>query len=224
MIDALPIGVECLMFLLPVWSRALRPSVIARLCAVLLLAIVQGCAKDEADAGFGFELRLPAGWTYISGGVHGATGDTVRYDAAALGQALAQQHAAPLFALLKRAPPQSGLNPTIGVNLERDANARGQSAVALLGTRVDAATRNGPFTLVAAASAAQLAGLPAAQAELHAAPASTAEAGARVRLFLWVIDDVTVLLAATDAVTGMDDTSAELQRTLDSLRLPGARH
>jgi len=189
------------------------------LCCSLLLLALQGCGKDEPAAGFGLELRKPAGWTYVSAGVSGAHGDDVRYDAATLAKAIATHTSAPLFALLKRAPPQRSLNPTFGINLDRSSGTAGQTALALLTTRVARATDKGPFELAQAATATKLAGLDAAHAELRTPAGKTV--ATRVRLDLLVVGDVTVLLAATDAPSGENEASAEFKQIIDSLRLPG---
>ncbi len=199
-----------------------------RLCGVLLTAtlalFVLGCGEDNSAGRFGFEVVVPAGWTYVSGGVSAVEGAQVRYDEDALERAIDQHAGAPLFALLKRAPPQHAFNPTFGVNLERDVNTRGQSALTVLQARVAQATAHGAFALIAAPAATHLAGLAAASAELRAAPTTGGEQGVnvRVRLHVLVVDDTTLLLAATDAESGADDATAEFRQIIDSLRLPGA--
>jgi hypothetical protein len=186
----------------------------------LLILLLQGCGKEQAAAGFGLELHKPTGWTYVSAGVSGAKDDTVSYDAATLAKAIDSHASAPLFALLKRAPPQHTMNPTFGINLDRSPATLGQTPLALLETRVARATDNGPFVAAQAAAASKLAGLDAAHAELRSPPGKGLVT--RVRLDLVVIGDVTVLLAATDTPSGADDASAEFTQIVESLRLPGA--
>jgi len=193
-----------------------------RASLALLILLVQGCGKEQSTADFGLELRKPPAWTYVSGGVGGAQGDEVRYDAAALSKAIANHATAPLFALLKRAPPQKGMNPTFGLSLDRDAHTRGQTPLALLELRVKAASENGPFQVTEPVSVTRMAGLAAARAELRAPP-QAAEPQTRVRLHLVVIDDVTLLMAATDAVSGDDEASAAFEQILGSVRFPGVR-
>ncbi len=191
------------------------------MCVVLAVLLVEACGKEEAAAGFGLELHKPAAWTYVTAGVSGAQGDAVRYDAATLAKAIDSHTSAPLFALLKRAPPQNGMNPTFGINLDRSAATRGQTALALLAVRVARASDKGPFQVAQAAVVSKLAGLDAAQAELRSPEGQAQGAQTRVRLNLVVIGDVTVLLAATDTVSGDNDASAEFQQILDSVRFTG---
>ncbi len=206
-------------------ARAVVTSRLTVVLGIALLALLnQGCGKDETSAAFGLELTKPAGWTYVSNGVSAAHGEEIDYDEATLGKAIASHTSAPLFAVLKRAPPNASLNPTFGINLERDPKTRGQTALAMLALRVAGASVNGAFKVVEPAVASKLAGLDAAQAELrsNAGSGEDQQPQIRVRLHLLVIDDVTVLMAATDAVSGDNDASSEFQQILDSLRLPGA--
>lgn len=206
-------------------SRAKRRSPLPAWALTLVLgALVQACGTQDEGAGFGLELVKPAGWSYVSGGVNGVQGEAIRYDRSAIAAAISGQHNAPLFALLKRAPPQATFNPTFGINLERDAKARGHSPVELLNARVIEASRHGPFTLIAPAAPTRLAGLPAAQAELRLAQPAAAMPAAqtRVRLHLLVVDDITLLLAETDALSGDNEASAAFEQVRASLRLPGA--
>ena len=191
------------------------------LAVVLLTLLLQACGKEQSAADFGLELHKPTGWTYVSGGQSALQGDEVRYSGADLNKAIAGHATAPLFALLKRAPPQKSMNPTFGINLDRATANTGQSPLALLEASVKRASDKGPFLLAQGVTATQLAGLPAAQAELRTPPQGTS-AQTRVRLNLVVIGDVTVLLAATDTVSGENDASGEFQQILTSLRFPGA--
>lgn len=191
---------------------------------LLWSALLTGCSNESSDPAFGLELRKPDGWTYVSSGDASTTrGDIINYSAAQVTQAINNHGAAPLFALLKRPPPQAGLNPSFGINLTRDGANRGQTGVALLATLVARASNTGQFHIVHGASANKLAAHHGAQAELHTVAQQPAGGVAtRVQLHLLLIDDVSVLIAATDAVSGADAAAAEFAEILASLRLPGA--
>jgi hypothetical protein len=202
-------------------SRSAQPCALS--IVLLVLVLLAGCSQPGTDSAFGLELHKPSGWTYISGdGSSAARGDTIDYSSTQVAQAIASHGAAPLFALLKRPPPQAGINPTFGINLTRDAANRGQSCVALLATVLARASASGQFHIVQAATASTLAAHPGAQAELRTAAPAADGSVTRVRLYLLVIDDVAVLMAATDAVSGADEASGEFTQILASLRLPGA--
>lgn len=202
--------------------RALRVS--GLLFGATLTLLLVACDNEAPTVGFGLQVQKPAGWTYVSGGPGAARDELVSYDAEAIERALATHAGAPLFALLKRAPPQGDFNPTFGINLERDAGARGKAPLALLHARVAQATAHGAFSVSVAPALTRVAGCVAAHAELRAVPRADAAAAitARVRLHLLVVDDVIVLAAATDALSAKDDASHEFEAILDSLRLPGA--
>ncbi|MBK6661127.1 MAG: hypothetical protein IPG43_24675 [Proteobacteria bacterium] len=202
--------------------RAMRVSGLVFGATLTLLLVA--CDNEAPTVGFGLQVQKPAGWTYVSGSPGAARDDRVSYDADAIERALATHAGAPLFALLKRAPPQGDFNPTFGINLERDAGARGKAPLALLRARVAQATAHGAFSVSVAPALTRVAGRVAAHAELRAEPRTDAAAAitARVRLHLMVVDDVIVLAAATDAPSAPDDASHEFEAILDSLRLPGA--
>ena len=204
-------------------ARALIVRIFLVVIALPSLALLQSCGEHQADHAFGLELRKPSSWTFVSGGVGAAHGDVIDYTSAAVAQAIASPTAAPLFALLKRPPPQVGMNPSFGINLARDASIRGQSPMALLAAEVARASKSGQFLLTQAVTASKLAGHDAAQAELRTAADKLAgNPTVRVRLHLLIVDDVSLLIATTDSASGLDAASAEFTQILASLRLPGA--
>ena len=200
-------------------ARALTPRLFLVIIALPILALLQSCSAQNSDNAFGLELRKPSTWTFVSGGVGAARGDVIDYTSAALAQAIASRTSAPLFALLKRPPPQAGTNPSFGINLHNDAAIRGQTPMALLEAEVARARDSEQFQVTRPVSASKLAGHDAAQAELRSAADKPA---IRVRLHLLVIDDVSLLIAATDTLSGVNAASAEFTQILASLRLPGA--
>lgn len=204
-------------------ARALTPRLFLVIIALPILALLQSCSAQNSDNAFGLELRKPSTWTFVSGGVGAARGDVIDYTSAALAQAIASRTSAPLFALLKRPPPQAGTNPSFGINLHNDVAIRGQTPMALLEAEVARARDSEQFQVTRPVSASKLAGHDAAQAELRsAADKPTGNPTVRVRLHLLVIDDVSLLIAATDTVSGVNAASAEFTQILASLRLPGA--
>lgn len=204
-------------------ARALPLRIFLVIITAPMFALIPGCSEQKSDDTFGLELRKPSSWTFVSGGVGAAHGDVIDYTPAAVAQAIASRTSAPLFALLKRPPPQAGMNPSFGINLNRDASMRGQTPMALLQAEVIRARQSGRFQITQAVMAGKLAGRDAAQAELRtAADKPTGNPSVRVRLQLSVVDDVSLLIVATDTVSGVNAASAEFTQILASLRLPGA--
>lgn len=209
--------------MLPAGSDAARTPAVRRFLAIIvlsMLALIQSCSEQKPDHAFGLELRKPSSWTFVSGGVGAARGDVISYSPAAVTQAIASRSAAPLFALLKQPPPQVGMNPSLGINLNRAASIRGQSPISLLEAEVTRARDSGQFQITAPVTASTLAGREAAQAELRtAADKPTGNPAVRVRLHLVTVDDVSLLIAATDAVAGVHAASAEFTQILATLQL-----
>lgn len=210
----------------PAGSRAARARLLRIFLVVIALpvfALLQSCGEPKSDISFGLQLRKPSSWTFVSGGVGVARGDVIQYTPAAVAQAIASRTATPLFALLQSPPPQAGMNASFGINLERDAAIRGRTAMALLAAEVARARKSGQFQVTQPVTARTLAGHAAAQAQLRtAADKPAGNPSVRVRLHLLVIDDASLLIAATDAVSGINDASAAFTQILATLRLPGA--
>ena len=166
-------------------------------------------------------LNKPAGWAYVSATPVAADGNRIVFTGTQIDLALDSHVAAPLFALVKYPPPHTGLNPTLGVNLDRAASIRGRAASALLDQRVqEAQTHAGAkFEVVQPVTTLTLAGHPGARVVLRA----PGDVPALLTIVNLVVDDTTFMFASAGAETGADAANVEFEQILQSLVIEGRR-
>lgn len=197
------------------------PPVVARprgsALLALLLAVLAACGEHGGARGPSLALDIPAGWTYVGAAPGERRGDRLVFDARTMRAALEHRAVAPLFALLKYAPPHAGHNPTFGITAQRQVAGTTANALALLGAEVEQARREAGFALARGVSATRVARREAATALLRA-PGPDGVAG-RVRLTLVVVDDIALLITASDAATGVEQADQAFDALLASLTL-----
>ena len=206
--------------------RALHnPRRVARYLLLLLIpfAVLLHTCGEQFDTPRdlpAFSFSRPPSWTYLTETLVKSADGRIRFSAESSADALDRGHTAPLFALVKYAPPHTGLNPMIGVNLAWETADEIPRATALLERSVADVQRraDGRLEVVEGLVATEVAGLPAARVVLatRGAPAP-GKIEDKLTVIAVLAGRLSFLIAASGAFDGADAVDQELEAFAASL-------